>query len=470
MASIKFVYDETIGAHALDPGRHRDVSLLLGDLNIVGNVKVGNPKCSYVTVNCREWAHYFHPASKSFFATSLIDGWDRSMPKALNATAETEKPVPGSVGPPWPMVDLDPGLTSPGRGSRLDYVAVSTARSKPCVQWMRLIGGGLSDHLAIAADINREAPYPATVSTPKMSTRCDPRRAYQPIVARKKDDPKDPGGWQDNAIKGRLKYAGSMEWYRFDSGGTWSFGVFEADTFSKPKKGVSFDVYEGTDLTEPIAQYADETTNVTVGQDKVTLRKFLVPKGPIFVRVYTDDRHATGGNYQLFVHQNRCTSAADACALQPNLITDPKLSRDLHFNADDTAWFELTTDAADSGLSQRLAFEATGQESPGGLCSGEFSGTLRVFGADAPSLLGSVSGSLARDSTLRLDVPSHFGPAKLFMTVTRATSSCGGVPPSRRSPCNGRRTSRSSTAFPTRVLAACSPKRRQADRAPTTST
>jgi endonuclease/exonuclease/phosphatase family metal-dependent hydrolase len=339
-----------------------DVVVLMGDLNIKGNNK--GPQ--------DEWTTYFAPGASEdggFWAGPVEDAWDR-----------TTSPE-------------DPGYTSPGKTDRLDYIVASDARGELCVQHMRLAFPGLSDHLGLNADINAD------------HDRCSPRKAAKPNV---------PAGGAATVINGNLADPGGVQWYRFEDnnkqtqGGTWSFDIVAGQA--------AFEVYEARDLSDPIAQYFGETTTVTVprvGREK--LKKFLIPSAPFYVKVFVPDRYVAGGAYKLAAYQSGCSSANDACALYPYAFSDPadpELPTDQPVNADDTFWYSLHTEAADSGIAQMLEFDLV--ETDPAL------GALRLQLRDqSTNVLQEASGDFPDDAVADLSDPSHPGNAKLFLTVKR---------------------------------------------------
>lgn len=193
------------------------------------------------------------------------------------------------------------------------------------------IGDRLSDHMAVNADFNLEAPL------------CTPRRAAAVALET----------WEYRSIR----FPASMQWYRVDEAGTYSFAALPV----APDAGaLTCDVYECTDLSRPIGQYKGETT-VTEGprHETVTARKFVLAKPPYYVRVRHEDLNWTG-DYLFWAHRLRGQGKEDAIVLVPYVDGMATLTVGAPFNRDDAVWFAIDLDAADRGGAQHVEIFARG--------------------------------------------------------------------------------------------------------------
>ncbi len=316
---------------SLKPGQfEREDTFVLGDLNVDGdradpNLGLNGPD----QPNLFEWVEKFNKPG-GFFTDPMKDAW-----------AFEQSPD-------------DRGLTnlyhwgpdfSPDQGARLDYVL----RNRPttalvrneglCVQHLTLAhnmrdgapfiesGFGtagikeLSDHIGINADLNRRAPL------------CNPLGALANMTL-------------DFWKAGDITFPGSMQWYRFDTPGTYAFAVEDQAWFR---------VYTSRDMSTPAPNYFAETLEFTPFRGRpVKGTKFVLPEPPFFVRVFHPDRAATG-KYRLVAHRATCRSREEACVLEAQLPIQHTLPN-VPINTDDTAWFELHTEKADSGKAQKLRF------------------------------------------------------------------------------------------------------------------
>jgi endonuclease/exonuclease/phosphatase family metal-dependent hydrolase len=352
-----------------------DHVFVVGDLNIDG-------ASMWVDGSAKdrpEWEKYFASGSTAFggfFADVMADAWDQE-------TSED-----------------DPGYTKPDAASRIDYVLWEKDPDR-CVQHMKLaLAGTGSDHIGVGADVNDRAPG------------CNPRSAINPITRWHRDHPADPrpDGWNGSLISERLVHPGGMQWFKFYEGGTWSFAT-------TPGSGVEFEVYESRNLTDPIAQYRGETTDLAFGNlGEVPAKKFLVPKPPFYVRVFHPDRSLSRVDYELLFYRHGCTSMEDACLLAPNGdLFDPQVPVDRPLNADDMAWFELDTDAASSLAAQELRFtiERLSASDTGGL-------TLQLRSDKAGVSIVDRSSPVPPDpGVYQLLTTRDVGPSKFFVTVRR---------------------------------------------------
>jgi len=123
--------------------------------------------------------------------------------------------------------------------------------------------------------------------------------------------------------------------------------------------GLEYRIYDAKDLSTPVPPYFDETIHFTGVEGKpLEGVKHHLPEVPFYVRVFNPDRTKTG-SYTLYIHRATCTSAEEACLVRANETVTHALPP-MPVNADDTTWFQLRTEAADSGASQDLRFVVDG--------------------------------------------------------------------------------------------------------------
>jgi endonuclease/exonuclease/phosphatase family metal-dependent hydrolase len=360
----------------LDPGVVRtansELFVVLGDLNVDGNKR-----------GFSEWGNSFGPGATrldGFFATTMRDAWDVMTSRDL-ATGSHDR-----------------GLTAGGSSTRLDYVLVSGDREPGrCVQHMKLDFAGLSDHLGVGADLNLAAPH------------CSPDTARDPVAE---------SGWDHTLsggrFTGRLEHPGSMQWFRFEEGGTWSFGLDGGPD-------LRLEVYESRNLTNPIR--SSGTTSVLHSLDfEGTARTFSVPSPPFYVRVFHPDPDRAAVPYELVAKRHRCTTREDACILEPSQAFDPELPATARLNSDDKAWFQLEPETADSGASQELQFILARTSAPH---TGDL--TLELLDeAENPIERWSLSGGM---ELLETETVPDEGGVRRFLTVDRDPAVDGAVHP-----------------------------------------
>jgi len=158
-----------------------------------------------------------------------------------------------------------------------------------------------------------------------------------------------------------------MVWYRLDEPGTYSVAVVKS-------KDVEFAIYQSIDLSLPLGQYKDQTTERTLSRsavdhpeklivdhpEKFTAKKYVMVDPPYYIRVYHPDRTATS-DYILFVHKHGGESPENAIELIPHK-SNPEVKWEIidgvktsvlptffptsppgPINPDDTVWFEFNT-------------------------------------------------------------------------------------------------------------------------------
>ncbi len=306
-------------------------TFVMGDLNVDGDLTdpyLDPEQWGQQSIN--EWEMLFNYPG-TFFTDVMYDTWAYDQPRTDRGLTNLYE-----WGSSW----------APDCGARLDYIlrnrpsAGDGVKPRLAVQHLTLAhnmrinppysesGLGMagidqiSDHIGVNADINAWAP------------RCSPMEAAaNPSL--------------DMLIPGEITYPGSMQWYRFDTAGTYAFGIEQS--------GFEYRVYDPADMSTPVRQYFDQTRTLTPNDGKpVTAGRFHVPSAPFYVRVYPANRASTG-RYDLVGHRYAGASQEDACVLRPYDPVDYQFP-DTPLNAEDTAWFELHTEQAFSGASQELRF------------------------------------------------------------------------------------------------------------------
>jgi hypothetical protein len=253
----------------------------------------------------------------------------------------------------------------------------------------------LSDHIGVNIDLNLNAP------------RCKPTIAEDMNLT--------PGVFTSTA--GKVEFPGSVQWFRFDEPGTYSFAV-------EGVSGVDFRVYESTDLSTPVPQYKDETTNLTdpFGKPK-TLKQFNLPEAPFYIKVFHPDRTKIG-NFTLQSVKHNCTSKQLACVVSAGEQLNQTTSN-MPLNSDDTAWFELTTEDTGTLGAQDISLEVDnitpGAQSYFSLEVREEDGITPI--ASVPTAQLDLDGSGNYMLSVEADTPDS---KKMFMLVKRTGP---GAPP-----------------------------------------
>ena len=167
----------------LNPETTRGEVFVMGDLNIEGCSPSDEKPLQYdpTEPNEQEWREFFWTKG-SYFTMPLYDAWA------------------------WTTSAFDRGFTSPGGGSRLDYIIheFEPGHEAYVVQHIHhTLSMTNSDHTAVLADLNRPAPF------------CNPRLARRPSsepqFANESWDWVEPGKPPQIAFHGKLRYPGSMQ-------------------------------------------------------------------------------------------------------------------------------------------------------------------------------------------------------------------------------------------------------------------
>jgi hypothetical protein len=321
-----------------DSGVDSELVFMLGDLNIDGDLvdpDYGNNYTVYNIENLHEWVYQFANAG-SFFTDVLHDAW-----------AFENAPVD-------PSGHFDRGITNvtswggESDGARLDYIL--TKPSAGCAQHMTLarnldwgapyietgmgpagIGEGgtdeISDHVGVNLDWNVR------------TSACSPATANL----------LDPAPGQLHEVTGHLDQQGTMKWFRFDEAGTYSFEL-------QTSTGADFRVYEAIDLTTPVVNYKEETTELHFRSGDFVGKEFRISSAPFYVRVFHPDRTQTNVDFELRTIQHDCRTMDTACALRPGDALPHNLPANPTGGLGNEAWFELYTEGTPADLTQDLTF------------------------------------------------------------------------------------------------------------------
>ncbi len=370
---------------SLNPEVRRGETFLLGDLNIQGvnMLEKADPTWTAADEKQQEWVNQFLKP-QSYFFFPLYDGWS------------------------WTTSATDSGFTNPGGNERLDYIIHEREPGEPkpyVIQHIHHVLAGTtdSDHVAVAADLNLASPG----SVPRLARRPEQNKSK-------------PLDWWDSplytelsnvTLSGEIAYPGSMQWYRFDEGGTFSIGLPTALV----EAGLAVTVYQANDLSHPIAVYNKEMTTVFVGKDPpmpYEIGKYHLGEPPFFVRVSNPHDRTWHGKYDIVFHRHRGANKMDSITLHPGEpLTDPRMPTTKPLNAEDTVWFEFVTDRAHSNKPQDIEI-LVDNKSVGKLTMD----LLEQDPNDPESTIKIVSTGLVDQPNLKL---SELGDKKYYLNVTR---------------------------------------------------
>ena len=373
----------------------------IGDLNVDGDLQDSDLGVNNVDKqNLYEWIHRFGPSGDfSLLLDHLVDTWAFETSPDDRGITNTKH---------WGAGE--------NAGARLDTI-LRNSNSRLCAQHMTLahnlrwsddgvyIEGGmglagkqeLSDHIGVNIDLNLNA------------ARCKPTIAEEMDLV--------PGILTPTA--GEFEFPGSVQWFRFEQPGTYSFAV-------EGVSGVDFRVYQSTDLSTPVPQYKDETTNLAdaFGKPK-TLKEFKLPDAPFYIKVFHPDRTKVG-NFILQSVQHDCASQELACAVSAGEQLNQTINN-MPLNSDDTAWFELTTEDTGTLGAQDIRLEVDnitpGAENYFSLEVREGDGTTTIASVPTAQLDVDASGNYML--SVEADTPDA---KKMFMLVKRTVATAPPYP------------------------------------------
>lgn len=386
-----------------------------GDLNVPGQNKANGKAGS-------EWTKIFNSGNSSsgqFYACGLG-------PCGFNPTTLAGSLLTDSWG--FETSTADDGITNVDDGARLDYflhnlnLPGTFNDMKFCLQHVmrgyELEGGDvLSDHRGVRADVNRRAPH---CSANDDAGQFGPK----PILL-------DGNG--NFSFGGSIQFKGGMQWLKLGKETGWGTGsyVFSASP------NVDFDVYESTDLSDPISMFSKDPSGRSV--------KYVLPDRPYYIRVFAKNQ-STGkpdrtltGNYGFTVHENRGITPGDAIAMKPGVpnpypwpmipLNQNSVQKDnVTFKPDTEIWQEFLTDTGTAGTFPAVEFlteNSVGLAGP----NTPFSLKLRSDSNGQPVLADVMDqdqdGDWDQDGAVdfRLEAPdlpgSGSGPKRYFLTMTR---------------------------------------------------
>lgn len=334
--------------------------VVMGDLNVAGTQELAAAATKLEMPDNSEWHEKFDPVqSAGYFAGNLF-GPNAASP-LYDAWAQTTSP--------W-----DPGITS-GSRKRYDYIflnCVPSGGAEPPYQ-RQLVPHHMtilpfndeSDHYGVHAVLNRWQPH------------CMPFEGRTPQAGYTAPDGSWSGGpneitlgpWPNNqSYDMEIIVPGGYQWFRFDQPGTYSFSLANLPNLTEQNETGDFEmrVYTATDLTNDVANYYGEETDVTeyfpppgaildVPAVTVIAKKFLIPEAPFYVRVSPKDPSGTG-QYRLYAHRHEGRTKKDAVLL-PVCCTQEYFHGLALLNAEDMPWFQVNLERPDNPAShQNLRF------------------------------------------------------------------------------------------------------------------
>jgi len=312
--------------------------LLLGGLNIDGDLKKEFETGPGMPPPLLEWRNRFDTPGE-FFTDTMKDVWAAQCnPRVVD------------------FIYLDRGLTATEGGAksdgRTDYIfmnepAVPYENRSLAVQHMALayclnddaptgreVAFGtagpnrLSDHIGVVADINVRTPG------------CTIADAWRPTLR---------ATTAQETIAGELLHPGSIQWYRFDSEGTYSFALRGEGT---PDDTFSMQVYDSRDVSRPVA--SDGSRTVETAQGQAVGYTFTHQRAPLFVRIAPRERGGRG-KFQLTYLQHQGFSKEDAIVLLPN--GEPFTVEPVPGHGSEPRWFQIPIEQTTTGAGQHLIFQ-----------------------------------------------------------------------------------------------------------------
>ena len=365
----------------------RERVFVLGDLNVNGNLLSAEKVADGAggTYDFIEWDYTYGQYARDkdvheeFFAckgpteTCTFDTDENKGPYLVDSWGYESSPA-------------DPGQTNSGRddsislefpldqeGERLDYIL----HNKPsgdglCMQWIARayelgeppdFSTQLSDHMGVKADFNR--PF----------ARCAPREKDQggggengsALVKWKEVD--DPAFKQDITFSDgdtRIKFPGSMQWYKVDEKGTISIGT--------SKNNVAFEVYQERDLSRPVNFFHGEMTTWGTKDQPFIGKTYKFSEPPYYVRVFpakddgTQDR-SWHDAYRISFHKHLCKSLADKCMLRAGELEEYEWP-DTFLKPEDKLYYRFYADTLTSGKAPRIQFFIETSTTPASIPTG----------------------------------------------------------------------------------------------------
>ena len=328
--------------------------LFIGDLNVVGTQPAALQAIGDTTDNI-EWFLKFDPPTGGYFAGTRTPS---AASPLCDAWAQTTSP-------------LDPGATNFG-AKRLDYIFFN---SSPGPLERRLVphhltlqfDDSMSDHAGVHAVINRWQQY------------CMPAEALAPQAGYTLPGG-DTGGsnpnqtnfgvWPNNTFHDlEVTVPGGYLWVRLDLPGTYSLSIANRDDLTKQNEssGFSLRVFVATDLTNDVANYYGQETNIKEyfpdpGPSLVALpehppaivaKKFLLPEAPFYLLIAPTAANGIG-RVRLYTHRHEGRTKHDAISL-PTCCTLDYFHGLAILNAEDMPWFEVSLERPSNPAAHQTA-------------------------------------------------------------------------------------------------------------------
>ncbi len=358
-----------------------------------------DPAWSEPTETRNEWDEHFNSsgpnAAPDLDAADLRDAWAFNMTRKCVPESGTRWPATGcTVNNLDPLyeeraelyqggrVTFDRGATagiSAGSEERLDYLFLGTMAKVQHVSRAYNLrkgesgpsgftragslapagGDPISDHMGLNAEIDGFELY------------MDPASAYGV-----------PDTDEIGEIDMHLPYRTAVHWFKVTKPGDYVFSVNPRDEFRNGvhglDNGLTFQVFDNTELSAPIHGYKKETITVPPhklcedGQENRVCRwtpsykqaRFVSPNFPLWVKVFAEDPaklERSQGRYVFYFHRATCATPEEACVLSPYATLlgdeggDAKMTTartELHAGAD--AWFKIRLERPDSSELQNI--------------------------------------------------------------------------------------------------------------------
>ncbi len=301
-----------------------DDVMVLGDLNIRAPLAIPADGAGELA-NGQVAQEYRDRIVEDFGGIGLNDAWARQSPEDPGFTSDPTDNTSMRGGPRLRQ-RIDYALVSPGggkdRGLCPMHAVVERDRFRADVSDGEFeVLRDLSDHFAVSLRVGVEAD------------RCSPSSA--PSL-----------GTEPAETAGAIPAAGNVEWFRFDTGGTYSMGAVP-EVGGSPTLRIT--AYAATDLSTPLVPIED------AGDGGAKRPLVFDATGPFYVRVESSDPLWLGA-YTLHSRAHRGASFDDAIVLGPfepltSLEMTPQSSDPL-----DRVHVRLHQRALDTGRPQRLSF------------------------------------------------------------------------------------------------------------------
>jgi hypothetical protein len=438
-------------------GGTNNVVMLAGDLNINGDLS--NPLASLdLAYMCKgdrcgilntdplwdnpvqtfnEWKYHFdRNANGDISAMGLTDTWAYDMtpgciarvdgvrptPECRVTTYDSKYPTTAQNGPVLFDRSASQSINTDGE-ERLDYVllgqapgATYTFGAQHVARAYNLLDGNWTESSFSRVPANQLSGADPISDHYGLNIEMDDKVANM-NPANALADPQEPWG-RAGAKQMTLPYATAVHWFKITQPGDYVFSVNPkdyvlSDTTAGPDNGLSFQVFENTNLSQPMAPFKGEVLQVPPGEQEsyggpefmsVVYRpayrqgKFVSPNFPLYVKVFASDPsklQRSKGRYVFYYHKLGCTNKDEACTLLPygTLLGDEGEANPLasqqamavlpHPNE---AWYALNIERPDNnmtGQSIRIFVAERADEPP-------TVDTVYVMGTDGQTILNNI--------------------------------------------------------------------------------